>query len=564
MAFGFGFGMPRSFAAPAFTPLSLFTTGVQGAWYDPSDRSTLFQDAAGTTPVTAVEQPVGLMLDKSKGLVLGPELVTNGNFSSNTWWTLTGTVAISSGSLNFTSALATSGAYRLSFATVGKYYELTFEITSISSGGVQIGLGDSKGTNRTSVGIYTQRLLCTGNSNLTLYSVGASTTASVDNVSIKELSGNHAFQTTAASRPVLSARYNLLTKTEQFDDAVWSKVNTAVLANTVIAPDGTLTGDKLASNTAGVFSHQCYKIGITITNAATYTWSVYMKQGEYTWGIVNAYSATDTRTYFNLATGTVGTVAANSTATITPVGDGWYRCSVTQTSGAATGGLSVEMTNADNNPVFAAAVNSGIYIWGASLVVTAQAPAAYQRVNTSTDYDTVGFKPYLLADGVDDGMVTNSIDFTATDKMTVCAGVRKLSDAARGMLLECGLSINTFRIEAPVSASSTYTFASGGSALAAADAAGYSAPITNVVSGIGNISAPAATIRINGAQIATNSATQGTGNYGNAPLYLFRRGGATLPFNGRFYGMTVVGKAVTAGELASLEAYTNSKTGAFV
>lgn len=40
-------------------------TGAQGAYYDISDRSTLFQDAAGTTPVTAVGQPVGLVLDKS-------------------------------------------------------------------------------------------------------------------------------------------------------------------------------------------------------------------------------------------------------------------------------------------------------------------------------------------------------------------------------------------------------------------------------------------------------------------------------------------------------------------
>ena len=43
----------------------LFGAGEQGGWYDPSDMSALFQDAAGTTPVTAVEQPVGLMLDKS-------------------------------------------------------------------------------------------------------------------------------------------------------------------------------------------------------------------------------------------------------------------------------------------------------------------------------------------------------------------------------------------------------------------------------------------------------------------------------------------------------------------
>lgn len=43
----------------------LFAGGVPGVWFDPSDLSTLFQDAAGTLPVTGVEQPVGLMLDKS-------------------------------------------------------------------------------------------------------------------------------------------------------------------------------------------------------------------------------------------------------------------------------------------------------------------------------------------------------------------------------------------------------------------------------------------------------------------------------------------------------------------
>lgn len=48
-----------------WTPAQLFTAGEQGVWYDPSDFSTLFQDSSGTTPVTAVEQPVGKMLDKS-------------------------------------------------------------------------------------------------------------------------------------------------------------------------------------------------------------------------------------------------------------------------------------------------------------------------------------------------------------------------------------------------------------------------------------------------------------------------------------------------------------------
>jgi hypothetical protein len=48
-----------------FNPLSLFAAGEKGVWFDPTDISTLFQDAAGTIPVTAYGQKVGRILDKS-------------------------------------------------------------------------------------------------------------------------------------------------------------------------------------------------------------------------------------------------------------------------------------------------------------------------------------------------------------------------------------------------------------------------------------------------------------------------------------------------------------------
>ena len=54
----------QSFVQP-FTPADLFKLGEQGAWYDPSDLTTMFQDRAGTTPVTADGQTVGKILDKS-------------------------------------------------------------------------------------------------------------------------------------------------------------------------------------------------------------------------------------------------------------------------------------------------------------------------------------------------------------------------------------------------------------------------------------------------------------------------------------------------------------------
>ena len=48
-----------------FSPRSLFAASEPGVWYDPSDFSTMFQDTAGTVPVTAVGQSVARINDKS-------------------------------------------------------------------------------------------------------------------------------------------------------------------------------------------------------------------------------------------------------------------------------------------------------------------------------------------------------------------------------------------------------------------------------------------------------------------------------------------------------------------
>lgn len=50
---------------PFTTPASLFAAGEQGAWYDPSDLTTIFQDSAGTIPANAIGQSIGMIKDKS-------------------------------------------------------------------------------------------------------------------------------------------------------------------------------------------------------------------------------------------------------------------------------------------------------------------------------------------------------------------------------------------------------------------------------------------------------------------------------------------------------------------
>ena len=53
------------FGGVSFSPLSLFAASEPGLWYDFGDISTLFQDTAGTTPVTAAGQSVARINDKS-------------------------------------------------------------------------------------------------------------------------------------------------------------------------------------------------------------------------------------------------------------------------------------------------------------------------------------------------------------------------------------------------------------------------------------------------------------------------------------------------------------------
>ena len=85
-----------------------------------------------------------------------------------------------------------------------------------------------------------------------------------------------------------------------------------------------------------------------------------------------------------------------------------------------------------------------------------------------------------------------------------------------------------------------YYFASRGitQAQATIDDAAYSAPVTSIYTGLGDISGDLVTLRIDGTQVAQSTADQGTGNYnpsGTYPLYYGARAGTSLFFNGRSY-----------------------------
>lgn len=197
-----------------------------GAWFDPSDLSTLYQDAAGTIPVTAVEQPVGLMLDKSRGLMLGPELVSNGTFDTNVrgWGPTDGFVTnytIDSGTVIVTTT-DSSGLIQTVPTEVGKLYRTAVKLKSISgtSGSCRVDAPLRTIVAQTALSsslesTTVQVIFKATSSQTTLYlRVSSAGTFSFDEVSTRELYGYHATQSITASRPTLSARKNLLVATE--------------------------------------------------------------------------------------------------------------------------------------------------------------------------------------------------------------------------------------------------------------------------------------------------------------------------------------------------------------
>jgi len=404
-----------------FNPRSLFAAGEQGIWLDPSDFSTLFQDSAGTTPVTAVGQPVGKILDKS-----------------------------------------------------GR--------------------------------------------------------------------GNHASQTTSASRPTVEARVNLATNSEGAA-ATWT-VSSVVDASTPIAGFSASLqfGDNSVERTG-------YKF-INLTAGVTYSASFFVQMDDGSVPVIGASTN---------AASDMQIVVAGATlvsATVQHISGSVYRISASSTAAAsmslASGARKRTGQSAKGFRVIGIQVEEG---------TTA---TTYQRVNTATDYVDVGAPRYLQLDGTDDGMATPSIDFTGTDKMTVWTGVRKLSDAAAGIICELSAdrTANNGAFSLVSSGAPSFLFASKGTLDSTNTVTGNASPISRVLTGIGDIAGDKADLRVNGS--ATPATTdQGTGNYGNYPLYIGRRAGASLPFNGRIYQLIIRGAESNAGQIAAGEAWCNSKTRAY-
>ena len=159
------------------------------------------------------------------------------------------------------------------------------------------------------------------------------------------------------------AATNLLLRSTTFNNG-WTASGATVTGNSTTAPDGTTAADTIVEN-ASTSTHGVYQAA-TLT-AATYTYSVFAKAGTRSWLFLTCTPSSAFGAYFNLSDGTVGTVTAGYTATISAVGNGWYRCAISFTATAATWYSNVLVATANGTSSYTGDGASGLYAWGAQL-----------------------------------------------------------------------------------------------------------------------------------------------------------------------------------------------------
>jgi hypothetical protein len=213
--------------------------------------------------------------------------------------------------------------------------------------------------------------------------------------------------------------YNLLLRSQEFDNAIFQKNSSSVSANTTTAPDGTLTADTWTGD--GTFStHFLAQVVSTISGVA-YTQSVFAKKGTNDFiQIVGTTAIYDANSWanFDLENGVVGTVGSSATATITDFGNGWYRCTMTATAitiASSNGFLLWLITSATASRAQTNSLATSVHLWGAQLVESSTA-LTYQKTVDRLDIPRIDYTgggcPSILLEPQRTNLFTYSEDFS--------------------------------------------------------------------------------------------------------------------------------------------------------
>ena len=229
---------------------------------------------------------------------------------------------------------------------------------------------------------------------------------------------------------IKTATTNLLLRSEEFG-TTWSTVDASITPDTTTAPNGTVTADKLIENTVNA-THRTSQ-SVAIASPYTLSCSFYAKAGERSrvgiW-FRGASSTNRTQVTFNLSTGLTSELLntglfSGGVASMTAVGDGWYRCSLSANCAAGETAAQVTFYLMNNtvtisNATYIGDGASGLYLWGAQLeqssTVGEYIPTT-STINSAPRFDhnpTTGESLGLLVEEQRTNLLQRSEDLTTT------------------------------------------------------------------------------------------------------------------------------------------------------
>ena len=296
--------------------------------------SNLLQKASIVTTPTAYG--VGVLNSIKPAQSFSEELVTNGNFNTDSDWTKETGWTISGGTANFSGGTGNKAMYQAVGITNGKTYKIQYTVSSISAGQVAVRFGGMSGVDEitaTTIGTYTGYITATGsaNGNIHIEDNDNNFVGSIDNVSVQEVLGDQPRLNYDISNGVVQscpslllepARTNLITYSEDFSQ--WTASNLTVTDNNAISPDGTLNASKLTA-ISGASVKRIQETGFSTTSTER-CYSVFVKTDDIK--AIQLLHSGDLQGFarFDLVDYTVGSVGSKTTATIQNYGNGWYKC----------------------------------------------------------------------------------------------------------------------------------------------------------------------------------------------------------------------------------------------
>ena len=185
--------------------------------------------------------------------------------------------------------------------------------------------------------------------------------------------------------------YNLFQRSEEFEQAIWTKTAVSIIQNTQISPIGNLTADTLRIGVdASSVRHRLFQQLFT-QSGTTYTTSYYLKKANHRWIQLNYVSDTvfgiSNWANFDLENGVIGNTGPGAIATITDVGNGWYRCTLQAIAITSINTTSCEIivinnTNSGRYPSYQSTIAEDVcYVWGAQLVTGSSAKDYFPTTN---------------------------------------------------------------------------------------------------------------------------------------------------------------------------------------